>query len=110
MATTWNGETLADISTWEWEDLRLGSQFRTADGSLHSDSIAQKNRLRLTWELITKAQRDALKTEYNKTTAGTLSLAGVDSYTAVGVFGSWRANPVGGASTNWNVSFTVETS
>lgn len=86
----------------------VGGQLVTADGQMHTDVIATKRRIDLGYESVTMDQRIAIRNLFVSDSQFSVTVPDDATYIVKSVRGRYNHTPVGGASTLWDVSATVE--
>lgn len=111
MTTTWGGTAIPDPEGWDENAAAIGAQFYTADGALNTHVIKAENTMALRWSLITRSEKNAIKTLATTYSAADLVLpvAYIDTRSVIPLINTWTSAPVGGASTLWRCSCTVRT-
>ena len=81
MATTLNGQTIADPYDYQARLEYLGSQRRSANGTILLDYFSSTPKLKITmqWRLLTSAERATLLTQLNNTVTQARTLVLPDS-------------------------------
>jgi hypothetical protein len=108
---TWDGTVSLPYASWggiSIEDAPIAAGRRMLDGTLRTDLIAVKAKVKIDWRALTSGSRGTLKGIFDAGQSGTLALPDTQTWTVVPMPDSWQEeiwNNVGG-SAYYNVSMT----
>lgn len=109
MASTWGGTAIPAPTAYERSIELVGNQYLLSDGSLRTDYVTAKTRVKLTFANITAAERDTLITKFTTFSSAALVVEGETSENVIPVANSLSVSRLAGYTRAYTVTGEART-
>lgn len=104
MASTWGGTAIPAPTAYERNVELIGNQYPLSDGSLRTDYVATKARIKLTFSNITAAERDTLITKFTTFSSTALVIENETSENVIPIANSLSVSRLAGYTRAYTVT------